>query len=341
MTTLPVTMRASVLLSAGVLEVQDLPLPTLVAGDVLVEIAAVGLCGSDVHFYRNGKVGDLVVTEPLVLGHEAAGTIVAVHDERDSDRIGQRVAIDPQRPCRRCSYCRSGAYNLCVDMRFASAPPENGAFAEYLAVPADFAHPVPDGMSDSAAALLEPLSVGIAAVRKARVVPGSRVLVAGAGPIGVLTAAAARCFGAVEVVVVDPLESRLAIAREHGATVAIAPDQLGSLPDPFDAFVDASGARPAIDAGLRALRPGGRAVLVGMGATTIELDMFLLQSRELIVEGLFRYTETWPVAVELVASGAVRLDDLVSGRGGLEDLADLIERNGDPDVMKLIVDPRR
>jgi L-iditol 2-dehydrogenase len=337
---IPDRMMASVLVSPGRLEVRDVALPVMEPGDVLVELTAVGLCGSDVHFFEHGRVGDLVVESPLILGHEAAGVVAAVASAADEHRIGERVAIDPQRPCRWCPACRAGRSNLCERMRFPSAPPENGAFARYLAVPADAAHPLPETMSDDDGALLEPLSVGIAAVRKAGVVPGSRVLVAGAGPIGILTGAAARAFGAAEVVVADPVAARRDVALAHGATRAVDPAEVAELDGRMDAFVDASGARAAIAAGLRSLRGAGRAVLVGMGAATVDLDLFLLQSRELVVEGLFRYVDTWPLAIELVASGAVRVDDLVTARGGLDDLAGFFARNSDPDTMKFLVDPR-
>lgn len=340
MSAVPERMTASVLVAPGRLEVREVAVPELEPGDVLVQIRAVGLCGSDVHFFEHGRVGDLVVERPLILGHEAAGVIVAVASAADTHRIGERVAIDPQRPCRWCPACRAGRSNLCERMRFPSAPPEDGAFAEYLAVPADAAHPMPDGMSDDEGALLEPLSVGIAAVRKAHVVPGARVLVAGAGPIGILAAAAARAFGAAGVVVADPVAERRDIALAHGATRTVEPGEVAELDGRMDAFVDASGARPAIAAGLRSLRGGGRGVLVGMGATSVELDLFLIQSRELVVEGLFRYVDTWPTAIHLVASGLVRVDDLVTARGGLGDLPGFIARNGDADAMKFVVDPR-
>ncbi|MFS0715407.1 alcohol dehydrogenase catalytic domain-containing protein [Microbacterium sp. 2P01SA-2] len=340
MSGIPESMMASVLVSPRRLEIRDVAVPAMEPGDVLVELTAVGLCGSDVHFFEHGRVGDLVVESPLILGHEAAGVIAAVASPADEHRVGERVAIDPQRPCRWCAACRAGRSNLCERMRFPSAPPENGAFARYLAVPADAAHPLPETMSDDEGALLEPLSVGIAAVRKAGVVPGSRVLVAGAGPIGILTGAAARAFGAAEVVVADPVAARRDVALAHGATRAVDPGEVAELDGRMDAFVDASGARAAIAAGLRSLRGAGRAVLVGMGSATVDLDLFLLQSRELVVEGLFRYVDTWPLAIQLVASGAVRVDDLVTARGGLDDLAGFFARNADPDTMKFLVDPR-
>lgn len=333
------TMRAAFLDAPHQLAVRDTAVPEPGPYDVLVRLSSVGLCGSDVHFWEHGRVGDLVVEQPLILGHEAAGVIAAVGAQVDPARIGQRVAVDPQRPCRRCHYCLGGRYNLCRDVEFPSAPPVHGAFAEYLQVPADFAFAIPDSMSDDEAALLEPLCVGIAGVRKAGVTGGSSVLVAGAGPIGILTAAAAAAFGATDVVVSDPLPSRREVALAHGATAVVDPvnEQLGE--ERFDAFIDASGAPRAIDAGLRALRAGGVAVLVGMGHDRIDLDLFLVQSRELRLEGLFRYVDTWPTAIALVAAGRVEVASLVSGVVGLDDLDSAMRRNGDADVMKLVVRP--
>jgi L-iditol 2-dehydrogenase len=333
----PPIMRAAFLDAPQQIAVREAPTPQPGPHEVLVRPTSVGLCGSDVHFWEHGRVGDLVVTEPLILGHEVAGVIAAVGQGVDPARVGERVAVDPQRPCRRCGYCLGGRYNLCRDVEFPSAPPVHGAFATYIAVPADFAFVLPEGMSDDEAALLEPLSVGIAAVRKAGVVPGARVLVTGAGPIGVLTAAAAAAFGATEVVVSDPLASRRAVALAHGATGVLDP-----LADPvpeehFDALIDASGAPAAIDAGIRALRAGGTAVMVGMGSDRIDLDLFRVQSRELRIEGLFRYVDTWPTAIALVSSGTVEVASLVSAAVGLEDLEAAMRRNGDADVMKIVI----
>ncbi|MGC0252513.1 NAD(P)-dependent alcohol dehydrogenase [Pseudactinotalea sp. Z1748] len=337
-TTVPRTMRAAVLHRVRELHLEEWPVPGPGPHEVLIRVHTVGLCGSDVHFYEHGRVGDLEVLEPLVLGHEAAGTIVAAGEQvgGPDSLIGRRVAIEPQRPCRYCWHCRTGQYNLCPQMQFLSAPPVHGCFAEYVTVPADLAHPVPEQYSDDAVALLEPLSVGIAAARKAAVVPGSRVLVAGAGPIGVLCAAAARGFGATDVVVADPVQPRREIAQDMGATEVFDPLTQTAPDGAFDAFIDASGAPGVLAAGLRALRGGGRAVLVGMAAEEVALNVFLVQSRELKIEGLFRYTDTWPAAIALAAD--LDLDRLVSARFPLESLGEAIHRNGEAEVMKVLVD---
>jgi L-iditol 2-dehydrogenase len=178
-------------------------------------------------------------------------------------------------------------------------------------------------------------------VRKAAIVPGSQLLVTGAGPIGLLVAQVARAFGATSVAVSDPLASRRTVAVGYGATQTLDPTTDTADERSVDSFIDASGNSTAVVAGLRALRPGGRCVLVGMGSPTIPLDVFLLQSRELSVEGLFRYVDTWPTAIALVESGAIELDSLVSARVPLESVEWAMEHNADDDVLKFIVRPQQ
>ncbi|OSY38158.1 Sorbitol dehydrogenase [Pseudonocardia autotrophica] len=332
-------MRCSVLRTAGELEVQERAVPRPGHREVLVRISAVGTCGSDVHYFRHGRIGHFVVRDPLVLGHEPSGRIVAVGTGVDTTRIGQRVSLEPGVPCRRCRYCHTGAYNLCPDITFFATPPVDGAFAEYVAIADDFAHPVPDHVSDDAAALLEPLSVAIWAHRRAGTGLGSRVLVAGAGPIGLLVAQVAAVQGATEVLVIDPDPDRRALAGAFGATAALDP----AVDDPrdpdvdmdVDVFVDCSGAAPAVLGGLAAVRPGGVAVLVGMGADEMTLPVSALQSREITLTGTFRYANTWPAAVALAPS--VDLDRLVTGHVDLDHVGDAL--SPDPAQVKVMVRP--
>lgn len=339
-TELPTTMRASVLVRAGELTVETRPVPTPAADQVIVRVNAVGICGSDVHYFHEGRIGDFVVEEPLVLGHEAGGTIVAVGADIDGSRLGERVSVEPQHPCRVCEFCRSGRYNLCPQIEFYATPPIDGAFAEYVAIQGDFAYAVPDSVSDDAAALMEPLSVAIAAVQKAGVRPGSRVLITGAGPIGIVTAQTARAFGATEIVISDPMAERREVALRFGATEAVDP-AAGPLGSGYDSFVDASGSPVAVKQGISALKPGGVAVLVGMGADEIALPVSTIQNRELIVTGIFRYANTWPTAIELVASGAVDLDALVTGSFGLAEVREALDSAAHPSTLKSIVRPDR
>ncbi|RWZ68691.1 NAD(P)-dependent alcohol dehydrogenase [Labedella populi] len=337
---LPETMRVSLLEGEHRLSLADRPVPVPGPHEVLVRIAAVGVCGSDTHYFEHGRIGPFIVDSPLVLGHEASGTIVAVGSDVDPGRIGSRVSIEPQKPCRECTECKAGRYNLCSNMEFYATPPIDGAFAEFALIDHDFAHDVPDSISDEAAALIEPLSVGIWASQKAGVTAGSRVLIAGAGPIGVIAAQVAREFGATEVHVTDISEERLAFALEHGATHGhVAGEDLSALS--VDAFIDASGAAPAIRGGIAAVRPAGRVVLVGLGADGLEIPVNLLQNRELALTGVFRYANTWPIAIALLAAGRVDLDALVTGRFGLDDVEAALTSGRAPGSMKAVVLPGR
>ena len=335
------TMRASVMTGVRTLQIEERPVPSPGPHQVLVEVAAVGVCGSDVHYYRHGRIGHFVVEAPMILGHELSGRIAAVGHGVDPARIRQRVAVEPQHPCRRCKQCTAGRYNLCPHMKFYATPPIDGAFCRYVTIDAEMAHPVPDSISDEAAALLEPLSVAIATMRKAHVTAGSSILIAGAGPIGVICAQAARAFGAARIVASDPVASRRERVLRFGATEVLDPttEDVAALDPQVDAFVDASGAPPAVVSGIKAVGPAGHVVLVGMGADDYALPIGHVQNMEITVTGVFRYTDTWPAAIHLVASGAVDLDSLVTGRYDLDHVGEALDSDSDPASLKSIVVP--
>lgn len=338
--TVPQTMRAAVLMEAGRIEIEERAVPPLAPDQVLVEIAAVGVCGSDVHFWHDGSLGDWVVDAPLVLGHESSGRIVAAGVDVPQDRVGERVSIEPQRPEPWSTETLTGHYNLDPAMRFYATPGVDGAFAQYAVIQSRFAWSVPDSMSDEAAALLEPLSVAVAAIRKAAVGPESRLLVTGAGPIGVVIAQVARAWGVREILVSDVDPARREAVLGFGATRALTPAEV--VPElQADAFVDASGAAPAVDSGIRAVRPAGRVVLVGMGRPELTLPVSVIQNRELELTGVFRYANTWPTAIDLVVRGLVDLDALVTARFGLDGTGDALASTREPGAMKTVVLPQR
>lgn len=280
-------------------------------GEVVVQVEAIGVCGSDVHYYDNGRIGPYVVNHPMVIGHESAGTITAVGDGVDGGRIGERVAMEPGVPCRRCAQCRAGRYNLCPDVVFFATPPVDGSMVGYVACDADFAHRLPDSVDFVGGAMAEPVSVGVWACRKARVSPGNRVLVTGAGPIGLIAAQVARAFGASAVTISDVNAHRLGVARDlgFGTEDAAAPGA-----DEFDVLIECSGAGAAVRAGMRRVVRAGTVVLVGMGADEVSLELPLIQNRELWLTGIFRYANTYPTALALIESGAVSIDALVTHR---------------------------
>ena len=341
--TIPKTMDANVLIGAGRLEMQQRAVPVPRPDEVLVQVTAVGVCGSDVHFFHEGKLGDWIIGEPLVLGHESGGRIVAVGSAVSPTRIGERVSIEPQHPSTTSRETLRGDYHLDPEIEFYAVPGTDGAFQEYVTIQSHFAHNIPDGVSDWAAGLLEPLSVAIATARKARIGLGDRVLVTGAGPIGIAAAQVARAAGASEIIVTDISEVRRNNATRFGATNSLHAiedrDAIAQLD--ADVYIDASGAGSAIIDGIGALRSGGRAVLVGMGAADLALPITQIQNNELVITGVFRYANTWPAAVSLAASGQVQLDEMVTGTYSLADAQLALESTSDPHTIKSIVEPGR
>ncbi len=200
--------KAAVLYGIGDLRIEDRPVPVPGPRQVLVEVASVGICGSDVHYYEHGRIGDFVVSAPMVLGHEASGVVVGRGDSARQHELGQRVALEPGVPCGSCRECRTGHYNLCRDVVFFATPPVDGALARYVTIHEDFAFGLPDHVTDDAGALCEPLSVGLWACRKAGITVGTRVAIAGAGPIGAAVALVALASGATEVIISDPVPAR-------------------------------------------------------------------------------------------------------------------------------------
>ena len=336
------TMRAAVLRGVRDLFIEERPVPRANAGEVLVHVAAVGVCGSDVHYFEHGRIGDFVVEAPMVLGHESSGVIVSVGEGVPRERVSERVSIEPGVPDLTCEQCLAGRYNLCPAMRFHATPPIDGTLAEFVVVHAAFAHSVPDTMSDDAAALLEPLSVGVWANRRAGTTAGSRVLVTGAGPVGLVAAQCARAFGATEVVVADVNPHRLALAMELGATGVIRVDETtiaNSHVEPT-VLLECSGHPGSSRDGILAVARAGRVVLVGMGGDELALPLSHVQNREIEVTGTFRYANTWPTAIALAASGRVNVDRLVTGHFPLDRTTDaLLAGQQDPQSVKAIINP--
>ncbi|KGN37868.1 NAD(P)-dependent alcohol dehydrogenase [Knoellia subterranea] len=338
-------MRVAILAEPGSIVVESRPVPTPAGDEVLIEVRSVGVCGSDTHYYDHGRIGDHVVTGPLVLGHESAGVIVAVGSGVDTKRVGERVAIEPGVPCRSCRECLAGRYNLCPDMVFHATPPVDGTLAEYVTHPSVFTFALPDGISFDEGAMLEPLSVGIWACRRAGAAPGTRVLITGAGPVGQLAAQVAVAFGATEVVVADVNSHRLDVAASLGATEVVdvtsrsLSDVYAGRPGP-DVILECSGHEGSTAAAIGVAAPAARVVLIGMGGDTVGLPLGVVQGRELWVTGVFRYANTWPTAIDLVATGRVTLAPLATGHFSLDETeAALTAARSDPRAIKSIIHP--
>lgn len=339
-------MKAAVLVEPTEFEIRHRSVPEPGPEEVLVAVRDVGICGSDVHYYEHGRIGDYVVDDPLVLGHECAGEIVAVGGDVDDLEPGDRVALEPGVPCRRCAHCERGDYHLCEAVEFMATPPHDGAFAEYVSWPADFAHELPASVSTTAGALCEPLSVGIHACRRGDVGTGDTVLVAGAGPIGLLTMAAAVAAGATDVIVTDVVPAKLEAASDRGAdlTVDVSETDLETAVAEYtdgvgaDVVVEASGAAPSIRSTVDAVRRGGTVVLVGLAdEATVPLDVLEIVDNELDVRGSFRYKNTYDAAIGLLEDDVVDVTGIVDFESSLEELDDAFRRAMRPDVTKGLI----
>lgn len=328
---------SAVLYAPEDLRVEDRAVPEPAAGEVQVAVQAIGICGSDVHYYEHGRIGPFVVQHPMVIGHESAGSITAVGPGVDPGRVGQAVALEPGVPCGHCPQCRAGRYNLCPDVKFFATPPVDGSIAQYVTIPADFAHPVPAGVDFRQAAMAEPVSVAVWAVRKAGLAGGESVLVTGAGPVGLLVGQVARAFGAGAVTITDLNDYRLSVAGQLGLDARRADSP---IPGSFTALIECSGSTAALRAAMPLVERAGRVVLVGMGADEVAFDVPLIQNRELWVTGTFRYANTYPTALQLIASGAVQVDPLLTHEFPLARTEDALRAGRvEPTALKSVVRP--
>ncbi|KAG6126608.1 hypothetical protein E4U28_000459 [Claviceps purpurea] len=330
---------------------QERPKPTLPSPHhVIVAVNYTGICGSDVHYWHHGAIGHFVVKEPMVLGHESAGTVIETGDEVTHLKPGDRVAIEPGYGCRRCTDCRAGKYNLCDKMIFAATPPYDGTLTGLWASPADFCYKLPDAVSLQQGALMEPLAVAVHIVKQASVQPGQSVVIMGAGPVGLLCAAVARAYGASKVASVDIVQSKLDFAREFASTHTylsqrIAPEEnaraikqhLG-LPRGADVVIDASGAEPSIQTSLHTVRMGGTYVQGGMGNSDITFPIMALCLKEVTAKGSFRYGPgDYELAIELVASGVVDVKKLVTTVVPFEKAEEAFKKVKEGEVIKILI----
>ncbi|MDT7577175.1 MAG: L-iditol 2-dehydrogenase [Pseudonocardiales bacterium] len=332
--------RAAVMTDLSTMVIQERPDPEPGPQQAVVQVEAVGVCGSDTAYYKVGRIGDYIVDGPIILGHEVSGQVVQIGGDVGNVAVGDRVAIEPGTPCRNCRECMAGRYHLCPDLIFLATPPYDGALVQRMAIDSRNLYRIPDEMSYEEGALLEPLSVGIWGCKRANLQAGDDVLVTGAGPVGLLAAAAARAFGAGSVTITDLSEFRLGVARDMGF-VAERADAAGE--DTFDVLLECSGAPGVLGSALRRLRPAGRASMIGMSKeSAIALPLAQLNVNELTVSLVNRYNHTWPLAIELVSSGRVDLKRLVTHHFPLADSAEALTLGSRvPDSIKAVIHPQR
>jgi D-xylulose reductase len=314
-------LKALVLERTRELALRDIDLPQAVGpGDVRIKVHTVGVCGSDVHYYVHGGIGPFRVDAPMVLGHEASGTVVETGAGVTHLRVGDRVCMEPGVPRLDSPATLRGLYNLDPDVRFWATPPIHGCLTPFVVHPAAFTYRLPDNVSFAEGAIVEPLSIGLQAAKKAAMKPGDLAVVIGAGTIGAMTALAALAGGAARVILADVVPDKLALFADNRAVTTVdvrtesLADAVAEATDGWGADVvfEASGSANAYAGLVDLMCPGGCAVLIGMPVAPVPLDVVALQAKEGRIESVFRYANIFPRALALIASGAIDVKPFIS-----------------------------
>ncbi|CAN7167844.1 NAD(P)-dependent alcohol dehydrogenase [Mesorhizobium caraganae] len=339
-------MRALVLEKKGELSLREIALPLDVGpDDVKIAIHTVGVCGSDVHYYTHGAIGSYVVRAPMVLGHEASGTIVEVGANVETFKVGDRVCMEPGVPNLSSRATRLGIYNVDPDVSFWATPPVHGVLAPQAVHPAAFTYRLPDNVSFAEGAMVEPFAIGMQAASRARIVPGDVAVVVGCGPIGIMIALAALAGGCSKVLISDFSAPKLEIAAQYAGIVPVnigeqsLADAVAAATDNWGADIvfEASGSPKAFANLFDVVRPGGAVVLVGLPVEPVSLNVPAAISKEVRIETVFRYANIFDRALQLIASGKVDLKPLITGTYAFADSIKAFERaaQGNPQDVKL------
>lgn len=328
-------MNAALLHGIRDVRLERLPKPQPGPGEVLLKLASVGVCGSDVHYYLEGRIGSQVVTAPMIMGHEFSAWVAALGPGVAGLEVDQLVAVEPAINCGHCEHCLAGNPNLCPDVRFCGTPPIDGVFAEYAVMPAENCFPLPDSFDAADGAMLEPLGIAIHSVDLAHLKPGCTVAVLGAGPIGLLTAAVARAAGASKVYMTEPLAYRRVFAADYVADEVLDPeaaDVISALLDltngrGVDVAFEAAGAADTPQQGAAMTRPGGKLILIGIPSEDeLHLNASTVRHRGLTIKLVRRMKHTYPRAIRLVQTGQVDVRSLVTHLDPLDRIHAAFER---------------
>lgn len=342
------TMKTAVMLGIGKMGFEERPIPVPKDNEVLVKLEYVGICGSDLHYYETGAIGDYVVKPPFVLGHEPGGTVVEVGKDVKHLNVGDRVALEPGKTCGHCEFCKTGNYNLCPDVVFFATPPVDGVFQEYVAHEAALCFKLPDNVSTMEGALIEPLAVGFHAAIQGGAKAGQTAVVMGAGCIGLVTMMALKAMGVSRVFVVDIMEKRLQKALELGADGVInasqtdAVEEVKKLTDGrgCDLAVETAGTQITAVQTIHMTKKGAAIVLVGYSKSgEMTLPMSLALDKELTFKTVFRYRHIYPMAIDAVAAGKVNLKGIVTDVFGLDEAQKAMDYsvNNKADIVKAVI----
>lgn len=341
-------MKALVLKEKNKLAIMDMDIrDTLGPDDVRIKMHTIGICGSDVHYYTHGKIGNFVVKEPMILGHEASGTIIEAGKNVKTLKAGDRVCMEPGVPDLRSRATMEGMYNLDPAVVFWATPPIHGCLRETAVHPAMFTFKLPDNVSYAEGAMVEPLSVGLQAVKKANIKPGDVALVTGCGTIGILAGLAALAGGCSKVIITDVIDPKLKIAASYGMIpVNIIKQNLQKVVDDVtggwgvDAIFEASGNEAAIANIFQPLCPGGKVVFIGMPVNPVPVDIVAAQAKEARMETVFRYANLYPRALALMSSGKIDVKPLVTDKYKFADAIKAYDYAAKPEprTVKIIIE---
>lgn len=327
-------MKAAVMTDLMKVEIQEVEAPKPKPDEVLIKIEYVGVCGSDLHYYEHGRIGDFLVETPFILGHEAAGTVVETGSGVKDLKVGDRVALEPGKTCGKCEFCKSGKYNLCKDVIFFATPPVDGVFQEYVAHEAGLCFKLPENVSTMEGALIEPLAVGLHAASQGGATLGQTAVVTGTGCIGLCSLLSLKAMGVSKIIVVDIMEKRLQKALELGADYVIngkdedAVERIMELTDGkgFDLGIETAGSQITASQLIKAAKKGSTIVFVGYSASgemTLPIGMAL--DKELNFKTVFRYRNIYPMAIEAVSKGQIKVKDIVTNYFELDDIQNALD----------------
>ena len=341
-------MKVAVMNGIGEMDLVKRDVPEPKNDEVLVKIDYVGICGSDLHYYETGAIGDYVVEPPFVLGHEPGGVVVEVGDDVDHLEVGDKVALEPGKTCGQCEFCKKGEYNLCPDVEFFATPPIDGVFQEYVAHEADLCFKLPENVSTLEGALMEPLAVGFHSAIQGEAQIGQTAVVMGAGCIGLVTMMALKAMGIAKVYVVDIIQKRLEKALDLGATEVInakeedVVEKINELTDGkgCDLAIETAGTEITTRQCIQVTKKGSNIVLVGYSDSgEMTLPMSLALDKELTFKTVFRYRHIYPLAIEAVADGKVNLKEIVTDTFDLDEVQEAMDYNvnNKKDIVKSVI----
>ena len=341
-------MKVAVMNGIGKMDLIERDIPIVKENEVLVKLDYVGICGSDLHYYETGRIGDYIVEPPFVLGHEPGGVVVEVGNKVKHLNIGDRVALEPGKTCGHCEFCKTGRYNLCPDVIFFATPPVDGVFQEYVAHEADLCFKLPENVSTLEGALIEPLAVGFHAAIQGGARIGQTAVVMGAGCIGLVSMMALKAMGVSNVYIVDIMEKRLEKALELGATGIINAKEKNAIEEVMkitnnngcDLVIETAGTEITTVQAIHMAKKGSNIVLVGYSKSgEMTLPMSLVLDKELTFKTVFRYRHIYNMAIEAVASGKVNLKGIITNEFDLDDVQKAMDYsvNNKADIVKAVI----